>query len=221
MAKRQSFTINGEFFKTKRALEDKIRKILHGHHNQIINPIDGAFLTELVRTCHKEAEQKVGCGISHHKVQKHAKYPNWHFVLVRTDGTETDWSFTDCVSPKNNMQDCKKAARFAIRSQTEAFLNSQFATTPILYCPLTGEQLTKSRCHVDHIPPQTFDFLWTAFCLEHGVVLDELNINAVADNDTETRFTDAEFERSWAIYHQKHAQLRLLSQSGNLSLAKH
>src|SRR5688572_18481074 len=143
-------------FQSKAEAKQYARSILGQYlDHQTITEQDDSFLRDLI-AIHPEAVAKVGCGISHFSSQTD---PIWkttrHFVLVRTDGSTTDFSFHTCLDGSNNRKDVLHALRHAIAYQVLYFQGEEFRNGCVV-CPYTKQLLTPSNCHVDHCPPLTF-----------------------------------------------------------------
>ncbi|PBJ83985.1 hypothetical protein CMZ84_05845 [Lysobacteraceae bacterium NML93-0399] len=61
-----------------------------------VSPADSADLEALLNR-HQDVESKLGCGISHFKVDKDG-YAGRCFWVVRTDGTQDDFTYKRCVT---------------------------------------------------------------------------------------------------------------------------
>lgn len=89
-------------FTSKAAAKQHARAIMKRHAEiGVMLPADEAFLRDLI-SIHPEAEQKIGCGIAGFTTQVD---PIWrttrHFVIIRTDGSMTDFSFHTCIAGNN------------------------------------------------------------------------------------------------------------------------
>ncbi|MGW6791885.1 DCL family protein [Streptomyces chartreusis] len=62
----------------------------------VTDPDDDAFLRALL-ALHSEAEEKIGPGVDHFQVRKHPDWDTYGFWVVRTDGTEDDFSYPDII----------------------------------------------------------------------------------------------------------------------------
>jgi len=96
----------------KKELILKCRKLLYKKN---LEEQDKIFLKELLKT-HPAYNLKVGVGIKDFFIKK-TTYGTMGFNIIRTDNSTTDFSFMECISPKNNIRKIKCACRTAI-SQT-------------------------------------------------------------------------------------------------------
>lgn len=209
-AGRMPLCIAGRSFPTKKALEEVIRAIVaHYPDNVPVDPDVAEFLLALF-AYHREAPQKFGPGIAEIYVRSNLPYYNTRgFWVRRVDGTETDISWTKCLTPSDPRKDAKKAARAAVQDQIDAFRSEALRTRPI--CALTGVPVAPGNAHVDHAEP-TFDEIFQAF---FGALIPE--VNPTSDGGVVTEFADPAVAREFAAYHRRVARLRLTSQHANLS----
>jgi len=183
-------------------------------------PDDEVFLRDLI-AIHPEAEQKIGCGISGFTTEVD---PIWrttrHFVVVRTDGSITDFSFHTCIDGNNHRKDVLQALRHAVSDQVINFQRLSFCRcTPVL-CPYTGEELSTSHCHVDHEPPNTFLSLVTQWMKELGIGYPDIELVDNVDNQWVREMKDERLSSSWQRFHISNCNLRLISPTANLSHVK-
>jgi hypothetical protein len=77
----------------------------------------------LLIAMHPEASRKIGVGIDHFKIVRNALRAGRGIKLVRTDGSEENFSYKRCVSGVVQSPHGKacEALRFAVRSQLIAF----------------------------------------------------------------------------------------------------
>jgi len=73
---------------------------------------DKQFLFELIKN-HPEFELKEGKGISYFFIKK-TQWNNNGFWIKRIDGSETDFSYNQCLLPRTRLQEVKTACRSAI-----------------------------------------------------------------------------------------------------------
>lgn len=209
-------------FKSKAAAKDHSRSIMERHpmHFPIIGP-DDIFLRDLI-SIHPECEQKTGSGIKHFTSRID---PIWkttrHFVIVRTDGSTTDFSFHTCIDGNNHRKDVLQALRHAISDQVVNFQRCSFALDGEIRCPYTGEILSASHCHVDHTPPDTFLSLvqrwWKQDGIEHWA---DIELVDNADNQWVRELKNEALSSSWQRFHISNCNLRLVSPIANLSHVK-
>lgn len=218
---RQTYTVNKQRFHRKSDLCNYIRSIVAKYQNdRPIDKTDFDFVFDLLRN-HPNAEAKIGAGVASIVVRRNPIYPATRgFYLYRIDGSSTDFSWVECVSPSPKRKKVLAALRFAVESQTIAFKRAFFDNGGG-HCELTGEPITFVGSHVDHVPPLTFDRLVDQFCCEYGLNLEALPLrDEFADNRYIDVLDDDVVTFRFAEYHRQFANLRVLSRLGNLSYAK-
>ncbi len=213
--------IGARLFATKAEAKTFARNIIARYsEGEIISGTDDLFLRDLV-AIHPEATKKIGCGIDYFTTKLDEVWrTNRHFVIIRTDGSDTDFSFHVSIDGSNNRRDVFHAMRHAVAEQVIAFQRAALscATRPI--CPYTQEVLTITTSHVDHTPPDTFFALATRWMQENDFSISDIPLVDNADNQWVRSMRDPDQETSWSGFHQAHARLRIISRPANLSLVK-
>lgn len=223
MSKRKGFVVNGEEFKTKKELQDRVRSILWSYRDgDTVDMLDTPFLIDFFHL-HPSADQKVGCGIAAIEVRRNPVYTQTQgFWIVRSDGSDTDISYLECLTETPHHKRFERACRVAVEPSVIWFKQTAFDNAGgFLHCPFTGEKLTFTSCHADHIAPKTFQSLLADFVRIHGIDIDSLQVNGKGDDGAiQDTLDNADLERLWIEYHDRHAELRIVSRIGNLSHAK-
>lgn len=217
---RQSFLIAGETFASKKALIERTRHILHGYpENVALHAGDQAFLLDLLQH-HPDAEQKIGAGVVRFWVQVNPVYSNTrNFWLLRTDGTSTDFSFLECLSPSTPMQRFHRACRAAIAPDIMAFKARFFEQHPQYVCPYTGEPLSLRHSHLDHAI--SFASLVAQFIAVRQIEVATVTIaGRVEDGTCLDRFVDHDLEQTWRAFHQSEARYLVVSPAANLGMLR-
>jgi hypothetical protein len=217
---RKPIRIADRVFPTKAVLKEYIRAIVARYEDdEPLNAEDLAFMLALLER-HRWHEGKVGPGVASMTVRVHAPYPQRGFWLTRVDGTDTDFSWVECVDPPSQRKDVLEAMRAAVIDQIGEFRDRFFATSADPTCPLTGEPLSPDTCHVDHLVPMTFGELARRFLTEREIDVDAVELDGYGDGEMKKTLRDAAILESWREFHRLLAQLRVLSRRGNLSLAR-
>lgn len=214
------YYFGGLGFNSKAAVTKYIQsEILYAYEDrQPVSPGHFAFLLDLLKS-HKRSSQKIGCGIAAIWSQPNPLYHNNRgFWLRRTDGTETDFSFYQCLSPTTNAKDALSALRSAIRPQIDEFRTEAFRATDRLICPVTGDTVMLGNHHVDHATP--FQKLVDAWLAEQQLTLEKIDVDPHGDGDIEDRITDPALAASWAAFHRAYARLRIVTREANLSILR-
>lgn len=224
MSKRQSYVIQGETFATKSALQDRIKYILyHWPHGGRLPVGDFDFMMEVL-AMHPDAEQKIGVGVDRMEVRRNPVYTNTRgFWVIRTDGSETDFSYLECLKETPHAKRFLNACRVAIEPETMAFKNKFFGELhgEVARCPYTGEVLSFVGSHVDHKAPATFQALVDGFIAANHIDVSLVKINGKAvDGNFQDTFDDPALLRNWLEYHSGHAVLQVVSRTANLSILR-
>lgn len=218
---RSPLQISARSFASRTEAKDFARSIMARYRvGEIITAFDDLFLRDLV-AIHPKAHQKIGCGIAHFTTQIDSVWRKTrHFVLVRSDGTETDFSFHTCIDGSNDRRDIFRALRHAIADQVISFQRAAFTgeTSPI--CPYTHAALTVEDAHVDHAPPDTFYTLATRWMQQCNLSVFDIRIADSIDNQCVRPMQDPIQKASWVDFHHAAARLRIISRPANLSHAK-
>jgi hypothetical protein len=218
-----SFNINGEVFKTKKALRERIISIRDSYpDDERLNKEDFDFMREVLEH-HESAPIKIGCGVSEIYPRTNPIYKkNRCFYLKRTDGTETDFSFLMCLTSEKNSDKVKNAFRKAVAPYIIEFKNCIFKLCgePIP-CQITKEYMySNSNCHVDHAKPNTFLKIVEDFCKEENLDIEKIKVISSNDGMIGNEIEDKSIKEKFISFHNKRAKLRLVSTTANLSVLK-
>ncbi len=228
MAKRQAFFINDKTFKTKTELKDFVKAILNKYElNKAIDTIDLQFISELLKR-HPEYDRKIGIGIKAIVVKIDG---NWGktkcFHIQRTDGTETDFSYNNCIDndiSKEPLKMFKQSARSAVKNQIVSHLSNYISRTKDnndnVICQKSQTKINKGQATVDHIPPITFDRIVTDFILMKNIEPSQIEYIGFGDNEYNKEFKEENLRSEFAKYHKEVAKLRVISKQENLKQKK-
>lgn len=224
MSKRQSFLIAGEIFKTKSALQERIKEILHQHPElPYLAQKDFAFMFDVLKL-HPDADIKIGVGVKTMYVKQNPIYTHTrNFWVVREDDSETDFSYLECLKETPHEKRFVNACRVAIelymidfKSKFFEQLNGQTGL-----CPITGESITFTTCHVDHKAPKTFKSIVSRFIADKVIDVNKVKINGKGEDGVfQDTFDDKQLAKMWIDYHNANAELQIVSHRANLSLLK-
>ncbi|TCR24193.1 DCL family protein [Streptomyces sp. BK205] len=93
-------TVGDKHFPTKGTLTKYCQEVRDRYqylNNKVVtDPDDDAFLRALL-ALHSEADQKMRPGVDYFEVRKHPDWDTYGFWVVRTDGTEDDFSYPDII----------------------------------------------------------------------------------------------------------------------------
>lgn len=174
-----------EGFETKISRTKECRTIIErarAHGNKVSDE-DAVFLKWLLEN-HKEKATKIGCGIASFGVEK-TLWGNYGFFLTRVDGTRTDFSFVECVTPRSHLQEVKMACRTAIRCDVKNL---------------------KQAGNIAHHEGKTFDQIFNEWVA--GKDIATLAVNPTRDNDVETYFIDSGVAQDFRDFHNKLAVIK-------------
>ena len=221
MAKRQPITIGDQSFPTKKALHEYVLKILWGSDfGATLNGKDQGFILGLLQR-HPRAGQKIGCGIGHFRIGKDHRRNYPYFIAVRTDGTETDFSLMQCITPRNERTNFHLACRTAVIGQIVAFREDSFGNQTEIPCAISGTPVRKERCHVDHAYPMTFDHIVEDYIRDHKLDVKKVPVDGDGDGEKKKWFRHLEESERFAEYHREKAVLRITTEKDNLTQPRH
>lgn len=170
-----------------------------------VTPADAAFLIELLHH-HPDAAQKIGTGIQAFIVEKHPVYGSRGLRLYRADGSSTDFSWPECITPTPYATQVKTAMRLAVDPQILAF-KQYMADIGQLRCGITGESLSFSTAEADHLPPE-FKVIADTYAKWYDGY-DEIPLVPSQDNQY-GRPLATPHDGWWPGYHGKNAKLQIL-----------
>jgi hypothetical protein len=165
---------------------------------------------------HPDYKQKVGIGVRDIVIQTNPVYKNRGFYILRKDGSQTDFSYRQCLNPASNKQKFLNACRVAIMPQILQFKETFFGTLmdQEYFCPLSGEKITELNCHIDHKPPNTFKKIIEDFISMSGIDQNTVKIDgAGVDGCVKDTLEDKVLEQRWQAYHGTNCNLRVVSKN--------
>lgn len=209
--------LGSKTFRSKQEATDHVRKILH-------SAVIGASLQgeelEVIRSLlnnHPDAAIKIGSGVARIETRWNGNAPG--FWIIRTDGTETDFSYKNCFASNPEAarrQDFIAAARQAVRPHTEAMQRNFFRDAKNPTCPLLGIPLTQENAHVDHAPPFTFERIVDAFCSLNAINPEMPGHCLSMDGWMIPTFSSVVVHDNFVSFHNANAKLRVISNEANL-----
>jgi hypothetical protein len=138
--------------------------------------------------------------------KKNSKY--FEFRLIKTDGTEEDISYRNCINKRSSNYDINQAFRNSIDYQIKDFRNN--CTKECVLCGCNQD------IHIDHI--YLFKNLVKDFINERDDIPTSFDDNI--DNTAIFKKENINFENEWKEYHEKHSTLRPLCKNCNLKRSK-
>lgn len=135
---------------------------------------------------HPESSRKIGSGIRHIAVMIDPVYKRKCFYIIRTDGSQTDFSYIKAIDgAPTKYGEFSKACRTAVKDQVQ---------------PLGSKDT-----HVHHEGKQ-FAEIVNDFIREYTVNLDIIEYTH-GDNITETAFKNPAIANLFGLYHKRNAKL--------------
>jgi hypothetical protein len=178
-------------------------------------PEDDEFLRDLL-ALHPDAATKVGVGVERFEVRRNFGNTDG-FWIVRTDGSETDFSFPKCLYGSSKEAQVRSAMRCTIIDQIQHARDRAFGSSLTITCEVTREQITRETCHMDHNDPPFIEIA-DAFAAEHGGY--EAIETVAADGEIGRRFVEDALAEEWSRFHAERAKLRPVSKKANLSILR-
>ncbi|WP_338598440.1 DCL family protein [Saccharopolyspora sp. SCSIO 74807] len=216
---RKPIVIGERFFALKKDAEQECRSILYRYRpgDTVSTPEDERLLLDVLNM-HPDRDRKVGHGIDHFEVRENPQIQRKRTIyLVRSDGSETDFSYLKCLTPPSQAKLAKATLRRAVVPQINEFIRETYQRCGALTCAITGEALDRSQAHVDHYNP-TFDMLSKAFADSEGG-WDAISTKS-SDGMIGKEIADPDQAGRWDRYHRDFSSLRIVSVQSNLSLLR-
>ncbi|MGL4528793.1 MAG: DCL family protein [Aestuariivirga sp.] len=224
MGKKMTIVVGGLSFQTKQAAAEHFRQILYRYEiGQDIPEPDATELSWLLER-HSEAADKIGVGVSSFRVRD-AIYNTRCFEVLRQDGSNTDFSFKNCVDGKP--ASVQSQVLLALRAEvTGDILNKKRAWFAVngdregkAICPISGATITFEDSHADHAPPRTFGTLAIGFLTAKRIAPAPELITPSTDNQYVPRLLDQTLAKDWIDYHHSMAVIRVVARGANLARA--
>jgi hypothetical protein len=167
---------------------------------------------------HPSFEYKQGTGISDIIIGKSPRGKCFYFK--RRDNSEIDISYITSIDGEKTK--AKKIA-LACRTTIEPLIK-QFRSNiwfGVDKCALTGVILTKENTHIDHYSVN-FKYVVSSWITKYGEdrIYKYINENKGNDKFIKTHFTDKRVINNFIAYHNKHTNLRAVTDKANLSRKK-
>jgi hypothetical protein len=137
----------------KTAARDRVRRIIAVTPDGPVTGDDGAFLTGLLGR-HPCAAEKIGPGVAWISIGPVPGYASRGLFVHRADGTCTDFSWRECITPTSHADQVRKAMRQAVAGQILDFQRQRTAPDGLLTCDATGARLPAEAIEIDHAPPE-------------------------------------------------------------------
>lgn len=200
--------IGNEVFKTKKDLLAKLKGMLHAAELGVeLGEPEHSFLMEMLKR-HPEGKKKVGPGVRAFRVTT-SEYKNRCFEVIRVDGTETDFSYTKCVTEPTPLTELTKALRKAVERQLWEAKEKVFLWDETIACPVSGVTMTREQAVVEYEEPNSFEWIVEEFCILERLKKEGLPIGPSPEGGIV--LTDPALEARWLAFHESKAKFRVMS----------
>lgn len=207
-------------FSSKAKAGDFFRAILrrHGPGAAVIGQ-DAADLAALLKL-HPHYMAKLGCGIAGFTVRLD-DFGQQGFELIRTDGSRTDFSYRECISPTSPRTRFRGALRLVVAADIVTARNAYLDhNSGRIFCAETGVRLALAEAHLDHRWPLTFEALAEEFGTVHSLVDYGSLLAPHRDGNTGDRLVDPRLAANFRDFHAAVAELDFVSKQVNLAHRK-
>lgn len=214
------YMIGARRFDSKKGAENEVSRLLGDTpKGTALRGAELQLMADLL-VMHPQAAKKIGPGISTILVRGNP-WGGKTFYVLRTDGSETDFSFHMCFQGERaDRLSFRAACRYAVLPYVREARSRFFEMAEQPTCPLTGAPLTIDTCHIDHAPPYTFDRIYRAFLVLNDIDENDSSLCRHADNEIDPLFADPVLRDRWVAFHHGLAQLRAISADANTRLVK-
>jgi len=204
--------------------KEEIQKILYAFANMKINKnsIEHNTLFELLKN-HPKVNEKIGTGVDYFFVQQSKwKTNQYNFMIQRTDGSSTDFSFNKCFHPERKYSKNKNwplIFRNVIKDQIDSFRKSAFEMVghkDKFICSHTNLKFKKIYSHVDHVYPLTFDSIMLEFIKLNKLDLDKIKLSKDNRTSEVQEILDENIIKTFYDFHKNRSVLRIVCNSANL-----
>lgn len=205
-------------FKTKKSATEEARNRINQYEaGERLRLEDEQFFVSLF-TLHSEYSEKKGAGIDYITVERDF-HNNRCLYIHRVDGTSIDCSWVHCIQPASQKTVVSMAFRRAVKDIIIAYKSISLGQVDV--CPILGTKLTYENSHVSYLSP-SFDDLLNGFLQQRQIDIETIALTNPNPVDTDQRglLTDKELLNDWCYFHQKMANILLLSAEANLRRLK-
>lgn len=159
---------NGKSFKTQKEAKEHFKKMLASYNDgdRITKPDDISDLMALVERYDKtiqDPQTKIGSGIDHFvKRKNHDAFNTSSFWIIRTDRSETDFSYIKAVKGKGRSREEEfyRACSTAIQDDLQSLMKKYFKKNDgNVKCELSDELISLSNSTLHHAKPKFTDIV--------------------------------------------------------------
>lgn len=171
-----------------------------------MEPDDFAWLVHVLIPRHGSAKVKIGCGITQIVFGKNsrftfrnAKRPPCCMYAKRSDGSITDISWRECLSPSDNRKKVLNALRNAVRPQIKEFRES---LDLFWKCQVCGTVSPDSEVDIDH-HPKPFGTLVDEWMASTGRSFETIEVCGEHDLQVGDDIVDDLLRNEWTDFHKE------------------
>jgi hypothetical protein len=194
MSRKTPLFLESKEFQSKKEALDFFKDMKERYKNKIIDNIEDKNNLIFLLQRHPEKEEKIGVGIKDFKVAKSDIYKenNYCFYIIRTDDSETDFSYKTCIDSKH-------------LSKRELVL-SAFRYTVRPYIKSLKEKIGEKR-EAKYKKPNVFIKIVEKFLEDKKINFDDIEITDAQDNEYVPELICEEMKESFIDYHSKTAEI--------------
>ncbi|MBN9542725.1 MAG: DCL family protein [Alphaproteobacteria bacterium] len=222
MTKSIPIQIGQQLFTSKKSAITYVQSVLKKYiDGDILEESDKLFIIDLL-ALHPQKDEKIGCGVANILYDYSPDFRSRCLYIIRTDGSKIQFSWRTCIEGEKLKIDIYEAFREAVISQIKEYIKDNFVEK--MRCPIFPDiELTnirsKKNIHVDHESPKTFKNLVDAFLRSESLDILDVKISDPKLHLNTAQLADEGFKSRWQYFHQKEANLRVISQEANLKLS--
>jgi len=198
--------------KTKKEKTEKCKELLY---KDTLTLDDKKFLASIFIN-HPNWKDKRGVGVKDISRMK-TIYNTTSFQIIRKDGSTTDISYNECISPSSSLSKIKRACRTACKTEIIKFRKN--IKWGIDICPISKKILYKENTDIDHYD-MTFNDLFNEWIKDKDLSYLISKLSKSEDNLFEDYFIDDKLNNDFLDFHKKNTNLRAVDKNINRSYLK-
>lgn len=205
----------GEYFRTLKALENVVRRVLHAGERELFG--DDYKLILWLFDKHPRRAEKADTERPRMRVAR-STWENDQFQVQHSDGRWIAWSYRSAMhgltrgSNGYALSEFTKGCRVAVRGETLGAKRVAFGDALTATCAVSGQSISWEDAHVDHAPPWEFARIVSEFLRESQIDLESFRV-------VEGRLPD-DIAARFATYHNARAILRVVHKDVNCGLLR-
>jgi hypothetical protein len=209
-------------YKTLKSLKEECRRRLSEYRDGVgtLCADDTEWFLALAKKYHHSAHVLFSKPVDGIEIYERHGQRNNHLRLIYIDGTTAAFSWNKCcrsVQP-NTRAEISGALRMAVVDQVIDELDRTFKSRLLTVCPMTHKVICREQSHVDHAPPAFADLvqMWLRtqrIAFSDVEIADYVHGGKVMANESQ--------RASWALFHRKHAILRVVCREWNMKAGRH